>query len=63
MKNQAGKGSQYRKVDKEKYDQNYRNIFYPNCPICNEPLDKWRDKLVCINIKCDGYKNILKGVK
>ena len=59
----SGKGSQYRSVDKDKFDYNYRRIYYPNCPICNELLDKWRGKYICTNIKCQGFNNLLKNVK
>lgn len=59
----AGKGSNYRPVNRAKYDYNYDKIFNPPCPICEEPLDKWRGKYVCTNIKCQGFNNILKGIK
>jgi len=63
MSNEAGKGSRYRSVNRSKYDQNYCRIFNPECPICGESLDRWQGKYVCKNVKCQGYNNILKGIK
>lgn len=64
-KSEAGKGSVYRSVDRAKYEYNYDRIFnkIPDCPICGESLDKWGGICVCTNKKCDGFHQILKGIK
>ncbi len=35
MNGEAGKGDQYRKVNKKKYDRNYLRLYGDMCPICN----------------------------
>jgi len=58
----AGKGSQYRPVNKEKYDRGYLRVFGKICPLCKGTgiLEKDNIAFVFTCPKCNGIGYIEK---
>lgn len=50
--NEAGKGSEYRKVDPKKFRESMDRVFGKKCPKCGEVMDLLGGSLVCV--KCKG---------